>query len=160
MTTPQTLLVMGVAGSGKSTLGAAMADRLGWPFQDGDDLHPPGNVARMQAGTPLTDADRAPWLAAVADWIKGHPEGVIACSALKRAYRRRLGAFRLVYLRGERELIAGRLQARWGHFFDPALLDTQFEALEAPGPDENPIVVDCAWPTQAQVADVLAQIRL
>jgi carbohydrate kinase (thermoresistant glucokinase family) len=151
---------MGVAGSGKSTLGAALAERLGWPFQDADDLHPPANVARMRAVTPLTDADRAPWLAAVADWIVRHPEGVMACSALKRAYRQRLSPPRLVYLQGGRGLIAGRLSARRGHFFDPGLLESQFAALEPPGADESPVIVDCALPTVAQVEAVLAQIRL
>ncbi|MDQ0464010.1 gluconokinase [Caulobacter ginsengisoli] len=151
---------MGVAGSGKSTLGAALAGRLGWPFQDGDDLHPAANIARMAAGTPLTDADRAPWLAAVADWIAGHPQGVVACSALKRAYRDRLGAPRLVYLRGEPDLIARRLEARRAHFFAPDLLASQFADLEPPGPDEQPIVIDCALPTAAQVEAVLAQMRL
>lgn len=159
MPAPKTLLVMGVAGSGKSTLGAALAARLGWPFQDGDALHPPANVARMAAGLALTDQDRAPWLDAVAAWIADHPEGVVACSALKRAYRMRLAA-RVIYLRGDRDLIAERLAARAGHFFAPALLDSQFAALEPPGPGEHPIVVDCALPTARQVEAVLAQMRL
>lgn len=159
MPAPKTLLVMGVAGSGKSTLGAALAARLGWPFQDGDALHPPANVARMAAGIPLTDLDRGPWLDAIAAWIADHPEGVVACSALKRAYRARLAA-RVIYLRGDHDLIAGRLAVRAGHFFAPALLDSQFAALEPPGPDEHPIVVDCALPTDRQVAAVLAQMRL
>jgi carbohydrate kinase (thermoresistant glucokinase family) len=155
-----TLLVMGVAGAGKSTLGAALAERLGWPFRDGDDLHPPANRAKMAAGQPLTDADRAPWLAAIAGWIAGHPEGVIACSALKRAYRAQLGTVTLVYLRGGRDLIAERLQSRPGHFFAASLMDSQFADLEPPGPDERPIIVDSARPTAAQVEAVLAQSRL
>lgn len=159
MPASQTLLVMGVAGSGKSTLGAALAERLGWPFQDGDDLHPPANRLKMAAGEPLTDADRAPWLAAVADWMAVHPRGVVACSALKHAYRMRLGG-RLVWLRGEPALIAARLAARQGHFFAPGLLESQFAALEPPGPDEAPIIVDCALATQDQVDAVLAQMRL
>lgn len=151
---------MGVAGAGKSTLGAALAQRLGWPFRDGDDLHPPANVARMAAGTPLTDADRAPWLDAVAGWIADHPEGVIACSALKRAYRDRLGPATVVYLHGDPDLIAARLKARPGHFFAADLLASQFADLEPPAPEEQPIVIDSALPTAAQVEAVLAQIRL
>lgn len=159
MPAPKTLLVMGVAGAGKSTLGLALAERLGWPFQDGDELHPPGNLTKMAAGKPLTDEDRVPWLGAVASWIAAHPRGVIACSALKRAYRSRLRA-RVIYLRGDRPLIATRLAARQGHFFAPALLDSQFAALEPPGPGEDPIVVDCALPTAEQVETVLGQMRL
>ncbi len=151
---------MGVAGAGKTTLGAALAQRLSWPFQDGDDLHPPANIARMAAGTPLTDADRAPWLAAVDGWIANHPQGVIACSALKRAFRARLKASRLIYLSGEPDLIAGRLAHRPGHFFDPALLESQFADLEPPSPEEQPIVIDCGLPTGDQVEAVLAQMRL
>ncbi len=124
------VLVMGVSGCGKTTVGRLLATRLDWPFLDADDLHPPANVAKMAAGIPLTDADRAPWLAMVAAWMAerraaGEP-GVVACSALKRAYRDTLRAsdpdLRLVFLEGERELLAERLTHRHGHFFPQRLL--------------------------------------
>jgi carbohydrate kinase (thermoresistant glucokinase family) len=131
-------------------VGKALAARLDWRFEDGDDLHPPANIAKMRDGTTLTDADRAPWLAAVAAWIDAQlaagQSGIIACSALKRAYRATIigdrAAVRLVYLRGSVSLIAGRLAARHGHFMPASLLTSQFETLEEPGRDENPIVVD------------------
>jgi carbohydrate kinase (thermoresistant glucokinase family) len=159
-------IVMGVAGSGKTTVGKALAARLGWSFQEGDALHPAGNVAKMSAGTPLTDEDRWPWLdriaATIDGWRAAGRSGVVACSALKRAYRARLvGArsdVRLVYLRGSRALIGARLAARKGHFMPPALLDSQFAALEEPGPDERPIVADVAAAPDAIVAEVTAML--
>lgn len=143
------LLVMGVSGSGKTTIASLLAARLGWEFADADWFHPAANVEKMHAGHPLTDADRAPWLAAIAAWIdetraKGG-KAVVACSALKRAYRDVLIGARpdvgLVYLDGDHDLIAKRLTLRTGHFMPPALLDSQFAALEPPGPDEHPIAV-------------------
>jgi len=140
---------MGVSSSGKSTIAKALAERLGWRFADGDDFHPPANVAKMSAGQPLTDDDRRPWLQAIADEIDrvtsdGH-RLVVACSALKRAYRDVLvhgrGDVRIVYLDGSRALIARRMAARKNHFMPPALLDSQFKTLEPPGPDERPISV-------------------
>ena len=148
----QVLVVMGVSGSGKSTVAALIAERLGWMFVDGDSFHSPEHVAKMHAGHALDDADRAPWLARIAVWIQHRLEagesGVVVCSALRRAYRDILThgsrRVRLVYLEGDKALIAGRLAARHGHFMSPYLLDSQFATLEAPGPDEHPIVVGIA----------------
>lgn len=144
------LLVMGVSGSGKSTIAERLATALGWTMLEGDALHPPANVAKMASGTPLTDDDRWPWLRAIAAAIDGYrargDNAVVACSALRRSYRDLLiGArrdVRLVYLRGARARIGERLQARLGHFMPAALLDSQFRALEPPGPEEDPITVD------------------
>ncbi len=158
------LVVMGVAGAGKTTLGEAIAARLGWPFKDGDELHPAANVAKMSAGVPLTDADRAPWLDAVAGWIDGCGEGpgVVACSALKRRYRDRLAAgrprVRFVYIDLDEAEVARRMSRREGHFFPTTLIASQFADLERPGPDEPVIVVDGRQPIPAQVAAVAAAI--
>lgn len=144
------LVVMGVSGSGKSTVAALIAERLGWIFVDGDSFHTPEHVAQMRAGRALDDEDRAPWLARIAVWIQQRlaagESGVVVCSALRRAYRDVLTrgsrkAVRIVYLDGDEALVAGRLAARHGHFMSPYLLDSQFAILEAPGPDENPITV-------------------
>jgi carbohydrate kinase (thermoresistant glucokinase family) len=140
---------MGVAGAGKSTVGRDVAERLSWSFVEGDELHPAENVAKMRSGHPLTDADRAPWLAAIAAvierWRSGGEHGVVTCSALKRSYRRQIigdrSDTRLVYLAGSRHLIATRLAARRGHFMPTSLLDSQFATLEPPGPEEDPIIV-------------------
>lgn len=140
---------MGVSGAGKTTVGERLAERLGWKFAEGDLLHPTENVAKMKRGQPLTDADRAPWLASIAETIDGWrgrgESGVITCSALKRRYRRQIIGehrdVRLVYLEGPRELIGGRLISRRGHFMPQSLLDSQFATLEPPEPDENPITV-------------------
>ena len=147
---PVIVVIMGVAGSGKTTVAARLAERLGCAFQEGDALHPPANVAKMSAGTPLDDADRAPWLARIAACIDGwHGQGsggVVTCSALKRAYRDIIvgdrAAVRLVHLAGSRDLIGARLDARRGHFMPPALLDTQFATLEPPAPDARTLVID------------------
>ena len=157
------LVVMGVSGAGKTTVAKPLAAALGWPFKEGDDLHPPANIAKMSAGVALTDADRAPWLAAIGDWIDGQihrgEPGVITCSALRRAYRDVLckgrPAVRIVYLQGSREVIAARLAKRQGHFMPPSLLDSQLAALQPPGPDEAAIVVDINQTVEAQVAAVL-----
>ncbi|TIC85983.1 gluconokinase [Nocardioides sp. GY 10113] len=152
---------MGVSGSGKSTVGAALAARLGVPFVDGDDLHPPGNVAKMSAGVPLDDADRAPWLDAVGGWLAGRDGdgGVVACSALKRAYRDRLREhaprLRLVHLVGARATIARRQADRPGHFMPAALLDSQYDALEPLDADEPGLVLDVDREPAAVVADYL-----
>lgn len=165
-TTPSIAIVMGVSGAGKTTVGECLAERLGWEFIEGDRLHPPANVAKMQSGQPLTDTDRAPWLAAIAAAIgtvqaRGG-RAVVACSALKRAYRRHLvgarTAVRLVYLDGSPELIAQRLAARRGHFMPARLLESQFAALEQPGPDENPIVVAVGQPVERIVAEIAAAL--
>ncbi len=131
---------MGVAGSGKSTVGHILADSVGWRFTDADDLHPPANIAKLSAGTPLTDVDRAPWLAALRAHIDARlaarENTVLACSALKESYRAQLIAnpdrVKLVYLQGTREQLAARLNARSGHFAPPALLDSQLATLEEP----------------------------
>lgn len=139
------IVVMGVSGSGKTTIAAMLAERLGWRLLEGDAFHPPGNVAKMQAGTPLTDDDRWPWLRAIAEAIGQGGDAVVACSALKRAYRDVLRGgrddVRLVFLSGDKALIAGRMAARKDHFMPAALLDSQFATLEEPSADEHPIVV-------------------
>jgi gluconokinase len=156
---PTALIVMGVSGSGKTTVAEILAEKLGWPFRDGDDFHPPANVAKMHAGTPLTDEDRWPWLAAIAAWIAeargrgGHV--IVTCSALKRVYRDALrdghADVRFVYLEGTKELIASRLAKRKNHFMPPALLDSQFATLEPPAADEAPLTVSIG-PTPDEIA--------
>jgi gluconokinase len=165
MTLP-VLVVMGVSGSGKSTVAKPLAERLGWPFQEGDALHPAANVAKMKAGMALDDADRAPWLAAVADWIaaclRAGSGGVVTCSALRRVYRDRLrqagDRVIFVYLEGSRAVIAARLAERHGHFMPAALLDSQFSTLEAPTADEHAIVDDIEQPLEQQVDQIVAAI--
>jgi gluconokinase len=161
------VVVMGVSGSGKTTVAALLAGRLNANFLEGDDLHPPANVQKMRGGTPLTDEDRWPWLEAIArvidDWRMVGQGGVVTCSALKRAYRRIIIGDRpevgLVYLKGSQELIHQRMAARHEHFMPVALLDSQFKILEEPEPDENPIVVDVAsTPTQI-VAAILRELE-
>ena len=164
---PCALIVMGVSGSGKSTIGEKLAGRLGWTFEDGDRFHPPGNVAKMSAGHPLTDEDRWPWLQAIADEVdricRDGERAVIACSALKRAYRDILvhdrDDVRIVFLDGTQELIAARLAARKGHFMPPGLLDSQFRTLEPPTGNENPITVSIDAPVEAIVDDIVRQLR-
>jgi len=144
------IVVMGVSGAGKSTVGRLIAARLGCPFRDADSFHPKANIEKMSRGEPLTDEDRWPWLRAIADWIAQHRAAgttcVATCSALKRSYRDLVTAHqrhdvRLVYLKGDFELIAARLKARTGHFMPPGLLRSQFEALEQPAADEHAIAV-------------------
>ena len=167
MQEPCVLIVMGVAGSGKTTLAEALAARLHWTLQEGDALHPPENVAKMAGGTPLTDADRWPWLDRIAAWIDERlaagENGIVTCSALRRAYRDRLiGArrgVRLVYLHGERELIGARLGARRGHFMPPTLLASQLATLEPPGPEEHPISVYAGPPPEDMAAQVIAALE-
>lgn len=156
------VVLMGVAGSGKSTVGALVASQLGWPFQEGDLLHPPGNVAKMAAGQPLNDEDRWPWLARIREWITAHSDGVITCSALKRSYRDVLRDPHVVFvhLTGTRDQLLGRLSARPGHFMPAALLDSQLADLEPPGPDESAFAVDiCSTPTE-QVAEIARALGL
>jgi gluconokinase len=149
---PRLVVVMGVAGCGKSTVAEALAARIGATYTDGDSLHPPGNIARMSAGIPLTDTDRWPWLDAVAAAMRdGRGRQVMACSALRRVYRLRLteGAGEPVYfafLDGSRELIAARMHQRSGHFMPESLLDSQFAALERPGPEEFARAIDIDAP--------------
>ncbi len=163
---PAILVVMGVSGSGKTTIAALLAGRLGWEYEDGDDFHPPENVAKMHGGTPLTDEDRWPWLDAIAAWIdatrSAGRHGIVACSALRRAYRDVLvGArpdVRLVYLQGDKQMIATRQAARLNHYMPATLVDSQFAALEEPGPDECPIVVSVAPRPREIVQAIVAQL--
>jgi len=158
------VLVMGVAGSGKTTVGLRLAKQLGAAFLDADDLHPAANVAKMRAGHPLTDADRAPWLDAVAGWLDAHATGpaVVACSALKRAYRDRIRRGRdgvaLVYLAASPALVADRAAHRPGHYWPAALTQSQFDALEPPDADEAAITVDAGGDLDATVDAVLARL--
>ncbi len=152
---------MGVSGSGKSTVGAALARRLRVPFVDADALHPPVNIAKMTAGEPLDDEDRRPWLERVGEWLAGHCDGgVVSCSSLKRAYRDQLRAHcpdvEFLHLSGSPELIGGRLAARRGHFMPAALLRSQFEALEPLGADEAGVTVDAGRGVEAVVDDFVA----
>jgi gluconokinase len=165
-TQPQIVIVMGVAGSGKTTIGQRVAAALGWAFAEGDKFHSPANVAKMAGGTPLTDEDRWPWLDAIGTWIReqtaANRSGVVACSALKRAYRDRLRAawpaLRVVHLEATREELRRRVGDRPGHFFPERLVDSQLADLEPPGPDENPIVVSVGEP-DAVVRQILSSLR-
>jgi gluconokinase len=159
---PPILLVMGVSGTGKTTVGLLLAGRLGWSYADADDFHPDANVAKMTAGQPLTDDDRWPWLEAIGRWIDerraaGQP-GVVSCSALKRAYRDLLRhgrpEVRGIFLDGSRELIGRRLLARHGHFMKADMLDSQFADLERPAPDEPALVVSVDA-TPAEIVDTI-----
>ena len=164
---PCALIVMGVSGSGKSTIASHLAERLGWAFEDGDKFHPPSNVAKMSAGHPLTDEDRWPWLQAIADEVDricesgGHV--VIACSALKRAYRDVLIHGRkdigLVFLDGRQSLIAERMARRQNHFMPPGLLDSQFKTLERPDASEHPLTVSIDAPVETIVQDIVDKLR-
>ncbi len=162
---PPILVVMGVSGSGKSTIAEELSARLGWPFEEGDSLHPESNIAKMHAGIPLTDADRLPWLERVAAWIDGQratkQPGIITCSALKRTYRQIIigdrPQVRLVYLRGARDLIAEHLSGRHGHFMPAALLRSQIDTLEEPDPSEDPLTVDVGS-SAAQIADEIIRL--
>jgi gluconokinase len=159
---PSPVVVMGVAGSGKSTIGALIAARLGLPFVDGDALHPAANVTKMAAGIPLDDTDRAPWLDAVGERLAAGGV-VVACSALRRAYRDRLRAAapdaRFVLLHGSRELLAARLGARPDHFMPVALLESQLATLELPAPDEEVRVYDIALPPTELAADAARNLE-
>jgi gluconokinase len=162
------LVVMGVSGAGKSTIGGMLARRLGWEYEDGDWFHPQRNIDKMHAGHPLTDEDRWPWLRAIARHIdetrKKGGHAIIACSALKRAYRDILVGDRpdvgLIYLKGDRNLVARRLATRYGHFMSPQLLDSQFATLEEPQASEHPIVVSIDAPTRAIVETIVAKLGI
>jgi ribose 5-phosphate isomerase A len=162
---PPILVIMGVSGTGKSTVARELTARLGWSFEEGDALHPEANVAKMHAGIPLTDADRQPWLERVAAWIDGQrakkQPGIITCSALKRSYREIIigdrPEVRLVYLRGGRDLIAEHLAGRRGHFMPASLLQSQFDTLEEPDPGEEPLTIDVGPPAD-QIAEEIIRL--
>lgn len=157
------VVIMGVAGCGKSSVGEALAARLSVPYRDGDDLHPAANVDKMRAGVPLTDEDRWPWLDRVAWELAETAPVLIGCSALKRIYRDRIrqgagGEVTFVHLVGSRDLIAGRMAQRTGHYMPLSLLDSQFAALEAPGPEEA-FAVSIDQPLDAIVAAVADHLK-
>lgn len=164
---PLVLVIMGVSGSGKTTVGAMLAGRLHWQFADADDFHSAANIAKMRAGTPLDDEDRKPWLEAIAAridlWRKDGVHGIITCSALKRRYRAIIigerDDVRLVYLRGDQSLIAQRLLARHGHFMPPSLLASQFEALEEPAPEERALTIGIGKPVTVVVDEIIAALK-
>jgi ribose 5-phosphate isomerase A len=163
---PPILLLMGVSGAGKTTVGRELAARLGWPFEEGDALHPEANIAKMHAGHPLTDADRQPWLERVAAWIDGRrargEPGIITCSALKRSYRDGVAGgrpeVRLVYLRGSRDVLTRHLTGRHGHFMPASLLQSQLDTLEEPDASENPLVVDVDQPVAQIVQAIIRKL--
>ncbi|WP_130345811.1 gluconokinase [Herbihabitans rhizosphaerae] len=152
---------MGVSGSGKTTVGAALAQRLRVPYADADDFHPQANIDKMSAGVPLDDTDRVPWLRAIGDWLAEHAEagGVVSCSALRRSYRDELRAAapatRFVHLDGSPEVVRRRVAGRAGHFMPESLVASQFATLEPLGPDERGIVLDLDQPVDRIVDDYL-----
>jgi gluconokinase len=166
--TPCALIVMGVSGSGKTTIADKLAARIGWRSVDGDRFHPASNIAKMSAGHPLTDEDRWPWLKAIAAEIdrscKAGEKAVIACSALKRSYREILvhgrNDVRIIYLDGSKQLIGERLAKRKGHFMPPGLLDSQFKTLEPPGESENPVTVSIAGTPDEIINNIIQQLGL
>jgi gluconokinase len=150
------VVIMGVSGCGKSSVGEGLGLRLGIPYRDGDDLHPAANVEKMRVGTPLTDDDRWPWLDRVAEVLAKDAPVIVGCSALRRAYRDRLrsgagGPVQFIHLTGSRDLIASRMAARTGHYMPTSLLDSQFAALEAPGPEEA-LAIDIDQPLAAIIS--------
>lgn len=165
---PVVIVLMGVSGCGKSTIGGELSRLLGWPFRDADSFHPPANIEKMSQSIPLTDDDRWPWLDAIGAWlderlVQGKP-GIVSCSALKRAYRNRIGAkregVRLVYLLGSQDMIAARLAARKDHFMPPDLLASQFATLEEPGPEEKALVVGIAMPPSFMARTIAEKLGL
>jgi gluconokinase len=166
MSKPHVVVVMGVAGTGKTTVGARLAAALGVPYAEGDDFHPPENVAKMSVGTPLEDADRWPWLDAIGAWAQDRAGlgGVVSGSALKRAYRDRLRAAApgavFLHLSGDRPLVERRMTARKGHFMPTALLDSQYAALENLGPDEAGVTVDVSGTPEEITELAVAGLRL
>jgi len=164
MNGPRFFLVMGVSGSGKTVVGKALAQQLGWDFYDADDFHPPANIAKMANGIPLDDSDRASWLASLHDLIssslRADRPGVLACSALKERYRKQLLAgdntVQIVYLKGSYELIWGRMSARTDHYMKPHMLKSQFEALEEP---VDALTIDISMPVDDIVSEIIRQMQ-
>ena len=160
------VIVAGVAGSGKTTVGAQVAGRLGWRFADADDFHPAANVAKMRAGLPLTDEDRVPWLRAICAWmddlIAAGQSGVVTCSALKRSYRDELlrgrPAAMMFFLQVSRDVLVRRLTGRMGHFFPEELLDSQLRTQELPAPDERVVTVSADVDPARIVDEIVAQV--
>lgn len=162
---PELIVVMGVAGSGKTTVAALLAGRLGAAFAEGDDFHSPANVEKMSSGVALTDEDRWPWLAGIRDWLaeraRAGESAVVPCSALRRAYRDRLreaGPVRFVHLTGTQELLSGRIQGRAGHFMKPEMLTSQLATLEHLDDDEDGFSVDITARPAVVVEDIIAQL--
>lgn len=163
---PTMLVLMGVSGAGKTTIGKRLARALGWTFRDGDEFHPAANIAKMSAGMPLTDEDRWPWLQAIGHWLDTQRQhggkAVVTCSALKHTYRDKLLGgrpdVRLVFLKGSKRLIADRINRRSGHFMPPGLLDSQFAALEEPSRDERAIVVNVAMQPARVVVEIMRYV--
>jgi len=162
------VVVAGVSGSGKTTVGVLLAKTLGWHFTDGDALHPAANIAKMRAGHPLTEADRKPWLKRVMAWMDGYQasgqSAVLACSALKLSYRDKLRAaspgVRIVFLEVSRSVLAARLGARHGHFFPAALLDSQLAAVQVPQPGEDALVLAASARPEREVREIMAHFQL
>lgn len=164
---PHVIVLMGVSGSGKTSVAEGLHNLLGWPYQEGDQLHPQANIDKMAAGIPLTDADRLPWLELCHDWIVQRLAdgggGILTCSALKRSYRDilRQGSqhVRFVYLDASKSLLEARLSRRQGHYMPPTLLPSQLATLEEPTPDEHALVIECEGPPAEVIARVLSEIR-
>ena len=164
---PCVFIVMGVSGAGKSAIAEALRDALDWPFQEGDSLHPPSNVQKMHAGIPLTDEDRAPWLAAIKGWIDARlaagESGLVTCSALKRHYRDFLiggrPSVRVLYLKASRRVLEERVAHRPDHFMPASLLDSQLRTLEEPQPDEHPLIVPVDGTKAESIRAAIAAIR-
>jgi carbohydrate kinase (thermoresistant glucokinase family) len=161
------LIVMGVSGCGKTTIAELLSRELGWEYRDGDEFHPKSNVEKMHSGTPLTDDDRWPWLKAIAAWIDNKRQAgehaIVTCSALKKSYRDILIGPRkdvgLFFLKATEDLIAERLSKRHGHFMPKALLRSQFQTLQEPGPDEHPVTVSIVPAPEEIVATILQSLR-
>lgn len=161
---PRHIVVMGVSGAGKSTIGEMLAERLNRPFRDGDDLHPEANIHKMAEGIPLTDADRWPWLDLVGQWLGDHPEGgIIGCSSLKRSYRDRIRRSApdavFIHVHGDHDLLYSRMAHRGRHFMPTSLLDSQLATLEPLATDENGVTLDVADPPETIIDEAVAWLR-
>lgn len=160
------LVIMGISGSGKSTVAGLLAGQLGWDLEEGDDLHPQENIDKMSSGQALDDDDRAPWLDTISSWIIEHTmagvPGIITCSALKRKYRDVLREHNVIFvhLTGSKDLIGRRLATRHDHYMPPSLLDSQVATLEAPGDDEQAITIDAGRAAAEEAAEIVRRLRL